>query len=345
MVFIMENTNKIASLELGRLLAMFAIIALHSQVFMTYLLMDDFPVFGNIFNQLTRFAVPFFFILSGYFIQPKLTHTPLKTIQSYCAPLFKIWIVWSALSLALPFHWRKVAENGYLAERTGYWNWLTQNPLNALFEGGMVHLWFIPALIIAVSIIGLLVHFKKTTWLIPIAVILYVYGLAGGSYQTLTEVWTPFFTRNGPFFSTLMVVIGFELRRREITLSSTNALILLLVGFAIHFSEAYSLTQFDVPFNLHDFLIGTPLMGIGVFFLLLSKPRLGHHPITFTLSKHVLGIYVCHLLFVVVFLNITAMMGITLAMRDFVIVFGTATVSTLFVLIMDKTPFKRILFR
>ncbi|MDD9178528.1 MULTISPECIES: acyltransferase [Aliivibrio] len=341
----MENSQKIASLELGRLVAMFAIIALHSQVFMTYLLMDDTPVFGYAFNQFTRFAVPFFFILSGYFIQPKLMHDPLKTIQSYCAPLLKIWIVWSALSLALPFNWKKVAENGYLAERTGYWNWLTQNPLNALFEGGMVHLWFIPALIIAVSITGLLIHFKKTTWLIPIAMILYVYGLAGGSYQTLTEVWTPFFTRNGPFFSTLMVAIGFELRRRNITLSSTKSMLLLVTGFVIHFSEAYWLTQFDVPFNLHDFLIGTPLMGIGMFFLLLSKPRLGHHPITFTLSKHVLGIYVCHLLFVVVFLNITGMMGLTLALRDFLIVFGTAGASTLFVLAINRTPLRRLLFR
>ncbi|MDD9196928.1 acyltransferase family protein [Aliivibrio sp. S3MY1] len=341
----MENSQKIASLELGRLIALFAIIALHSQVFMTYLLMDDIPVFGYAFNQFTRFAVPFFFILSGYFIQPKLMHDPLKTIQSYCAPLLKIWLVWSALSLALPFHWKKVAEHGYLTERTGYWNWLTQNPLNAIMEGGMVHLWFIPALIIAVAIIGLFVHFNKATWLIPIAVILYLYGLAGGSYQTLTDVWTPFFTRNGPFFSTLMVVIGFELRRRSITLSSTKATLLLLTGFAIHFSEAYWLTTFDVPFNLHDFLIGTPLIGIGLFFLLLSKPRLGHHPITFTLSKHVLGIYVCHLLFVVVFLNITGMMGLTLALRDFVIVFGTAGAATLFVLAMNRTPLRRLLFR
>jgi surface polysaccharide O-acyltransferase-like enzyme len=341
----MENSQKIASLELGRLIAMFAIIALHSQVFMTYLLMEDIPVFGYAFNQFTRFAVPFFFILSGYFIQPKLTVAPLKTVQSYSAPLLKIWLVWSVLCLAMPFNWKKVAESGYLAERTGYWSWLTQNPLNAIMEGGMVHLWFIPALIIAVAIIGLLVHFNKTRWLIPVAVILYLYGLAGGSYQTLTEVWTPFFTRNGPFFSTLMLVIGFELRRRSITLSSTKAIILLVLGFVIHFSEAYWLTSFDVPFNLHDFLIGTPLIGIGMFFLLLSKPKLGDHPITFTLSKHVLGIYVCHLLFVVVFLNITGMMGLTLALRDFVIVFGTAGASTLFVLAMNRTPLRRLLFR
>lgn len=341
----MKKPHKIASLELGRLFALFAIIALHSQIFMTYLLVDDVPVFGYAFNQLTRFAVPFFFILSGYLIQPKLSTSPFNTLKHYSSPLIKIWLVWSLLCLAMPFNWQRVATDGYLAERTGYWNWLTQNPLNALMEGGMVHLWFIPALVIAVAITAIIIHFNKSSLLIPVAVILYAYGVMGGSYQTLTEVWTPFFTRNGPFFSTLMVVIGFELRRRNISLSSTKSLLLLIVGLIIHFSEAYWLTKFDIPFNLHDFLIGTPLIGIGLFLFLLSKPNLGNHPITFKLSKHVLGIYVCHLLFIVVFLNITGMMGLTLAMRDFVIVFGTATLSILFVLGVNKTPLKRVLFR
>ncbi len=341
----MKNSHKIASLELGRLFGLFAIIALHSQIFMTYLLVDDVPVFGYIFNQLTRFAVPFFFILSGYLIQPKLSTSPRKTLKQYSSPLLKIWLVWSALCLAMPFNWQRAATDGYLIERTGYWNWLTQNPLNALMEGGMVHLWFIPALVIAVAIIALFIHFNKSSLLIPVAVILYTYGVMGGSYQTLTEVWTPFFTRNGPFFSTLMVVIGFEFRRRNITLSSINSFLLLLTGFVIHFVEAYWLTNYDVAFNLHDFLVGTPLIGMGLFLFLLSKPNLGNHPMTFTLSKYVLSIYVCHLLCVVVMLNITGMMGLTLAMRDFVIVFGTVALSTSFVFIMDKTPLKRLLFR
>ena len=341
----MENSQKIASLELGRLIAMFAIIALHSQIFMTYLLVDDVPVFGYIFNQITRFAVPFFFILSGYLIQPKLSASPLKTFTNYSSPLFKIWLVWSALSIALPFNWNTAMTEGYITERSGYINWILQNPINTLFEGGLVHLWFIPALIIAVAIITLLIHFNKQPLILPIALILYIYGVLGGSYQSLTEIWPPFFTRNGPFFSTLMVVIGFEFRRRNISLSSFKSLALLTIGFAIHFSEVYWLTLHDVPANMHDFLVGTPLLASGLFLFLLSKPQLGNHPITFKLSQHVLGIYVCHLLFVVVFLNITGMMGITLALRDFIIVFGTATLSTVFVLGVNKTPFKRVLFR
>ena len=341
----MKNPHKIASLELGRLFALFAIIALHSQIFMTYLLVDDVPVFGYTFNQLTRFAVPFFFILSGYLIQPKLSTSPFDTLKHYSSPLIKIWLVWSLLCLAMPFNWQRVATDGYLAERTGYWNWLTQNPLNALMEGGMVHLWFIPALVIAVGIIALLIHFNKSSLLIPVAVILYAYGVMGGSYQTLTEVWTPFFTRNGPFFSTLMVVIGFELRKRKVTLSSTKSLLLLLVGIVIHFSEAYWLTTYHVPFNQHDFLTGTPFIGIGLFLLLLSRPNIGNHPLTFKLSRHVLSIYICHLLFVAVLWNLTKMMGVTLAVRDFTVVFGTVILSTSFVLAVDKTSLKKWLFR
>ena len=202
-----------------------------------------------------------------------------------------------------------------------------------------------PALVVAFAIIALFIHFIKPSLLIPVAVILYAYGVMGGSYQTLTEVWTPFFTRNGPFFSTLMVVIGFELRKRNVTLSSTKSLLLLLAGIVIHFSEAYWLTTYHVPFNQHDFLTGTPLIGIGLFLLLLSRPNIGNHPLTFKLSRHVLSIYVCHLLCVVVMLNITGMMGITLAAKDFLIVFGTVVLSTSFVLIVDRTFLKRWLFR
>ncbi|MCV6069875.1 hypothetical protein OFP26_30320, partial [Escherichia coli] len=70
----------------------------------------------------------------------------------------KIWLVWSVISLLMPFQWQVVAEAGYLAERQGYCEYLASAPLNSLLEGGLVHLWFIPALVIAVAIIACLVR-------------------------------------------------------------------------------------------------------------------------------------------------------------------------------------------
>ncbi|HEY5716841.1 MAG TPA: acyltransferase family protein [Psychromonas sp.] len=229
-----EHPQKISSLELGRIIAMFAIVLLHNQVMMKAPLFDQTPWLGYIVNQLARFAVPFFFLLSGYLIQPKLTSAPFKTLSSYSLPLIKIWLVWSIICLVMPFNWELLSTQGYMAERSGYWNWLMQNPFNTVMEGGLVHLWFIPGLICAVAIIASCIRLNITALLPGIAIALYVYGLMGGSYENITEVWTPFFTRNGPFFSTLMVWIGYEIRRRSFTLSFNAAQVLVLLGLSIH---------------------------------------------------------------------------------------------------------------
>lgn len=74
----MPNHPKIASLELGRVIAMLAIIALHCQLFTTYWFLDDEPWVAYLFNQSTRFAVPLFFLISGYLIQPNSATTQCK---------------------------------------------------------------------------------------------------------------------------------------------------------------------------------------------------------------------------------------------------------------------------
>ncbi len=66
----MAKKQKIASLEFARIIAMFAIIGLHCQMALTYWQWDGIPWVGYMLNQLARFAVPLFFLISGYLIQP-----------------------------------------------------------------------------------------------------------------------------------------------------------------------------------------------------------------------------------------------------------------------------------
>lgn len=266
----MATTKKIASLEFARIIAMFAIVGLHCQMALTYWRWDEVPWIGYIFNQLARFAVPLFFLISGYLIQPKLRTNPVETLKGYAKPLLKIWLVWSAICLLVPFRWQVVAEAGYLAERQGYWGYLMSNPINSLLEGGLVHLWFIPALIIAVAIIAFLVRIGMMQLLLPTAVLLYIYGVFAGSYVTLTDLPAPFFTRNGPFFCTLLVVLGYLARQHQWQWSRNNTIRLILIGMAIHFAEAYYLMDYEIAFNSHDFLFGTVIWSLGVFMWLLA---------------------------------------------------------------------------
>lgn len=140
----MSNHQKIASLELGRVIAMLAIIALHCQLFTTYWFLDDEPWVAYLFNQSTRFAVPLFFLISGYLIQPKLSHNPMQTLRNYCSPLLRIWVIWSVISLLMPFNLEVMVNQGYLAERSGYWGFCCNTRLTHCLKADWYTFGFYP---------------------------------------------------------------------------------------------------------------------------------------------------------------------------------------------------------
>ncbi|MFO6424072.1 acyltransferase [Motilimonas sp. KMU-193] len=340
-----QPKQKIASLELMRVIAMIAVIVIHVRLFIDLPAIAGEPWLADIANQLARFAVPFFFLTSGYLIQPKLTADPYRVMRQYNRPLLRLWLVWSVICLLLPSRFDVLAEQGYLAERMGYWQFLWQTPLNTLFEGGLVHLWFLPSLMIAVAILAVLLHSQRQHWLLPLALVLYVYGVLAGSYSELSQLSAPIFTRNGPFFSLLMVALGFEIRRRSWSLSATHALLLGLVGLLGHFAEAFYLYGHGVPFAGHDFLFFTVLWGVGLFMWLLAHPSYGDYPWVHWLSRYTLAIYVCHLSIAIVLFNLVRVWSLEGLTRDGVLLFGTYFGSLAFVLLVDKSPLRRWLLR
>ncbi len=339
------SSVRINSLELGRILAIVAIIALHSTpVMVTPFFMGE-TWFTNIMNQLMRFAVPLFFLIAGYFIQPKLTADPARTLRSYAAPLMKLWFFWSLLYLAFPTRLDLLMSKGYLFERQRYWDQWLSTPLNSLLEGGLVHLWFIPGLVIAVAIIALLVRIQRLSWLMPLAVGLYIYGLLGGSYESISGVEAPFFTRNGPFFSTLMVAIGFEIRRRDFNMSTAQAWTLCLLGMLGHLAEAYWLYGQGLRYVSHDFLIMTPVWTLGLFFIFLNNPKLGASERVDKLSKDVLGVYLVHLMFVIIYVNLAGAMQLPTLVNILAVVPFVALTSLVTIRLIRKTPLRHLLLR
>ncbi|WP_394246703.1 acyltransferase [Vibrio profundi] len=340
-----SQTPRIASFELGRVIAILAIIGLHCQMALTYWQVDQVPWVGYLLNQSARFAVPLFFLISGYLIQPKLEQDPWGTLSRYSKPLLKVWLAWSIISLLMPFNLATVFEHGYLAEREGYWSFLMTAPLNSLLEGGLVHLWFIPALVIAVLILAALIDMSLHRFILPVATVLYLYGVLAGSYINLTEFEPSFFTRNGPFFSTLMVSIGFMVRQNQWRISSKWALVSLVLGMAVHFYEAFWLMDYDMAFNEHDFLFGTVFWAFGVFMLLLANPKVGNMKWVSLLSKRMLGIYVSHLLVIILMFNVMGMLEIVGLAKDAIVYVSVIFLSFALVAGFEKTPLKKWLLR
>ncbi len=342
--------TKIISLEWGRIIALIAIITIHAKPFSTTPLFNGEPWLSLVLNQAGRFAVPLFFLLAGYFIAPKLISAPLQTLKRYSLPLLKVWFFWSIIYLLAPYNLTLLLEQGYLAEREGYWQFLLSTPLNTLFEGGLVHLWYVPALICATAIIAVLNQYQKVALLLPIAIILYMYGLAAGSYQPIFGLEAPIFTRNGPFFSCLLVAIGFEIRRVNWRCEFNIAMLMAVLGMAMHFTEARYLLHYDMPFNTHDFLIGTPIWAVGLFMMLLKKPNFGgkrtviKNSILHT-SKDVLGVYLIHLLIIIYVFNIATMLSIESIWLDIMIVPLVFFQSLLITRGIERTPLRHLLLR
>lgn len=212
---------RISSIECGRVVAIMAVMTIHLSPFSNPFdptLWDGtpYPLLGAIINQLCRFAVPLFFLCAGYFLQPALaTGRPLTVALRYCRPLLGLWLAWSLLYLLIPFNPLAAVSEGYLPAMAGQWQMQLGDPLNAWWVGGMIHLWFLPALMLAVLLLALCQQARLPRLALLLGVLLYGLALLGGSYgpPLLGGEWA-LLTRNGPFFSLLFVALGTELRLR-----------------------------------------------------------------------------------------------------------------------------------
>ncbi|NEO56075.1 MAG: acyltransferase family protein [Okeania sp. SIO3B5] len=340
------KTKRISSLELGRIISIIGVITIHTGVFHNLILIDGQPWITRLLNQASRFAVPFFFILSGYFIQPKLAAQPFKTLTDYSKPLLKLWLIWSAIYLVIPRNIGQVLYRGYLIERINYWQRLARQPLiKLLFQGGEVHLWFLLALICALVIISFTIRLNACNLIVLIAIALYIYGLMAGSYQPIFGLEAPFNTRLGPFFSTLLVVLGYEFRRKNFALPLKTALIVMTFGTVLHFTEAFYLIQWGMKFEGHDFLLGTPIWAMGMFFTLLAVPQFGANTRLVELSKYTLGIYLCHYIIIIYLRYLYGFLKINAWFQDLTLIPMTFLVSLIFIKVLSKTPLRNLLTR
>ncbi|POZ60140.1 fucose 4-O-acetylase [Chromobacterium alticapitis] len=299
---------RISSLDCARVIAIAAVMALHLAPFASpfnpvpwaaapYAWVADF------INQGSRFAVPFFFLCAGYFAQPKMSAGAMAPVLRYCRPILLLWLLWSLIYAFLPMDWRAVAGLGYIQGMRGQWEMLLAKPLELLLVGGMLHLWFLPALMLAVLLIAGAHRLGWSRCLPPLAVALYLVGLAGGSYAKLLDIHWDFNTRNGPFFAVPLVLLGALIRQNGRQLADKAAVALMLGGILLYAGELWVLNHYaQTGIRGHDFLLGSIPWALGLFWLLLNRPQWGKDSWLERQAPNVLGIYCLHMYFVAVML-------------------------------------------
>ena len=297
--------SRIESVDVIRTIAIVAVIAIHT----TPLESPNTPIgsaldLATTINQTARFAVPFFFLLSGYFWADKFVeekHLLLPTVKML-KRISLIFLAWSAIYL-LPINIVDAFDYGALGPpKVVYWNLLNalSRPMTTVLEGTKVHLWFLVSLSMAVTISAAFLRFNLRKPLIAVAAALYVVGLAGKAYaDTPIGFHADFNFRNGPFFALAFFVTGYMLRRRGAQVTwFTKGLLLFSVGLAMHFAELFALHELWGVSMAQDYVGGTYFMGLGMALVALSGTKRLRYPVIASIGPLVLGIYVSHLVFV-----------------------------------------------
>ncbi|WP_075796011.1 acyltransferase [Massilia putida] len=292
---------RIQSVDAFRVLAIAAVIALHTAPHTgpdaVGLRFDT----RTLCDQLERFAVPLFFILSGYFWAGRCRDGAgcWTAGLALARRVYLLFVVWSVIYFLV-----NVAEAAWSADSLATGLRAAARPLpglpTLLLQGTKVHLWFLPALALAALVSGALLARRMERTLLVLALLLYGVGLAGKAYaDTPFGFHTHVNVRNGLCFSLLMFASGVWLRR----LGPAPAWrwlgpALALGGLALQLVELAWLHARWGTNMAQDFVVGTYFYGLGVAMLALSDPAPLRFPRLAGLGPLVLGIYASHNLFV-----------------------------------------------
>lgn len=234
--------SRIESWDAFKWMAAFLVVAVHTSPLESIWPYGDFLLT----RIAARLAVPFFFMLTGYFtVQVKKTEKKLLLLYLGVTCLY------------LPVQIYK-----YMGGET----FTTGRILKDIFfDGTFYHLWYLPACMLGLALMTLFLKCGKEN-AVAISILLYVIGLLGDSYFGLVRL-SPFlskvydgmftcfsYTRNGIFMAPLFLLLGRLFREQEKkgkqNKNKEKELILFLCSLVLMIQEALLLHNTD--WQRHD---------------------------------------------------------------------------------------------
>lgn len=263
-------------------------------------------------DAVTRVAVPVFFMITGYLMaaRPRPAGDVIALYARRLGLAFLFWVgVYYLINwLVLPLDQRD-HRGWHLYEEIG----------DLLLSGGIAyHLWFLPALFLSVALFrlalaafGVRVALLISAALFVIGLIIGPYGVDSGANHLVGQVLSHpanFTARNGPFFGTAFVALGYVIARRDpLARLGTPVLLALVVGgVAIQIVEimhfmAVAAAEGYVRGSATDVSIGTALSAVAAFSLLMRLFGRSPSATLSSLGRYALGMYCVHVLFVIAF--------------------------------------------
>lgn len=297
------QSQRITSFDYLKVWAALFVVVIHANTFQGV----NEVAFG-VLNNIARFAVAFFFAVSGYFFALKLikTDAPWKTWWGFAWRILILLVGWSLFY--------KIVPAGFLQELfKGNWGIvkvipgaaleLLKHPIASSVEilgkGGAVHLWFFSGLLQG-----------SFVWVVCLALGLGRYALRLSLLFFAVGLWLIIafkglvpdcmYWGNGPFLSASLFAFSYAVARQKISLGLLTSWGLVILGLAIRFVEAiWGVNAIYHSYsaswqNVDQYTIGATLMAIGLFFVAIASPQLGKGGFWVRLAPLSLGIYALH---------------------------------------------------
>lgn len=219
------KSRKLGGLDYFKIAAAFLVVAIHTSPLASFSAEADFA-----FTRVAaRIAVPFFFMVTGYFTLPRYLFGEGRASRSLFGQVRKTLLLYgAAMVIYLPV-------NVYAGQWEGVGAWEALRRI--VFDGTFYHLWYLPAVVLGMGVVSLLGCLKGLggdrigrlyIGLSGAAVcLLYVIGLLGDSYYGFLKEdgflygcyewmfrWFGY-TRNGFFYAPVFLWMGAWIADRE----------------------------------------------------------------------------------------------------------------------------------
>jgi surface polysaccharide O-acyltransferase-like enzyme len=301
--------TRIPSVETFRVAAMVSVIMIHTG-FADHLqsLGGKHGFLALLTSQMWWFAVPFFFLTSGYFYGNAMQRGAdcKLLLYRYSTVLLPIFLIWLLIYTVVPTNWPEaIVQHGFVqavvAAAVTNLNAMASHALYAIQRGLLPvwHLWFIPALLVALATLTVLRLLQLEGRIIPpIACGLYGLALFEESFATTSSSYAYYFRMW--FLAMLFALLGRYWSGRD---KPTMRLVVcfLVGGAALHYIELMGLTHLFswTATEVQDHVyLGGILFAFGIFTLALANPAIGAATWLPLCAPFTLGIYVSHVLII-----------------------------------------------
>ena len=191
-----------------KLFAAWMVVAIHTYPFAGI----SEPAEILITRTLCRLAVPFFFLVTGFYVIPRCLEGGRGGRAAFVWFRKTAVLYGAAVLIYLPVNLYAGRLSGDFSAR--------QALKEVLWNGTFYHLWYLPAVLLGMALTLLLIRLLGKKGALAVSLVLYAAGLLGDSYYGLTVLAPPLrhfyeglwnwmdYTRNGIFFAPAFLCLG-----------------------------------------------------------------------------------------------------------------------------------------